>query len=84
MHEDEKGKVWAFQEALGYLIGTVVEATPLCYVLGDDAVWVRNMGAMSDAMRTGHVQECHALPGVQIERHAVRYKWPWPHKAPRP
>ncbi len=85
MSDQEKvGKVWCFQEALGYIIGTLVEATPLLYTLGEDAVWVRDMGTMTNAMRTGQVTECHAIPHDEIERHAVRHKWPWPHKAPKP
>lgn len=70
-------------EALGYFIGTVVEMTPFQLKLGEDAVWVRDLGPMRDAIRTGKVNECHPLPYVCIKDHAIRYVAPWSHATPK-
>ena len=76
----EIGKPYVFQEALGMLIGTIVTISPFEIVLGPDAVHARNMsGGLTVAMRTGHVDEVHPVPGVVLERHALRYRWPWAH-----
>lgn len=80
----EIGNVVLVQEALGYFVGTLVAETPFHIILGDDCVWVRNMDTMTNAYRTGRVQECHAMPNRKIKDHAIRHIGPWPHKAPKP
>lgn len=81
---EKVGKAFVVQEALGFLCGTVVEETPFGLILGADAVMVRDMGPLTQAMRTGQVNECHPVPHVEIKDHAIRYLWPWPHKVPKP
>jgi hypothetical protein len=70
------GQKWVFQEALGYIIGTIIQETPMMITLGEDAVWARDLGNMSEFNRTGNAVEVHPVPYLEIERHALRYKWP--------
>lgn len=83
MESERIGKPYVVMEALGYLIGTVVAETPFELQLGGDAVWVRSMGTMTQAMTTGMVIECHPVPYAAVKDHAIRYLFPWPHEVPK-
>lgn len=52
--------------------------------MSKSAVFVRDLGGISSFMTSGRVNECHAIPNVEIEGHAIRYKWASPHPAPKP
>jgi hypothetical protein len=78
----QKGDVIVVQEAHGYLMGTVKAASVFGIKFEADSVWVRNMGEMTTAMRSGTVTEAQILPSVCVRDHAIRYWWPWPHAVP--
>lgn len=84
MRQRETGKPYLILEALGYYIGTLVDETPFEIHLGPDAVWVRDMGTMGEAMGTGRVNQCFSMPNTDIAQHARRTITPWPHKVPKP
>lgn len=80
--ESKIGRVFFVQEALGYMIGTVVEETPFALYLGADSCWVRDLGPMADFMANGTVNEFHPMPNMIIKDHAIRFMFPCPHPSP--
>lgn len=71
--EFEIGRVYEFQEAQGYFVGTVVAASPFKVKLGSDCVWIQTAGDNMEAFIEGTPTRWFPWPNRVFLVHALRH-----------